>query len=91
VHLPADGRPRQLLDVDPEDTPEEDGGNVDLDAARKGKSAVIKTSTRQVRRGVPDLRRCRPPQTHPHLVSAHADVPPATAVLFVCVRVCAPV
>lgn len=27
---------------------EEDGANVDLDAQRKGKSAVIKTSTRQV-------------------------------------------
>jgi 26S proteasome regulatory subunit T5 len=27
---------------------EEDGGNVDLDSQRKGKCAVIKTSTRQV-------------------------------------------
>lgn len=37
----------QLLDVDPQDT-EEDGAVVDLDAQRKGKCAVIKTSTRQV-------------------------------------------
>ena len=28
--------------------PEEDGANVDLDSQRKGKCAVIKTSTRQV-------------------------------------------
>lgn len=38
----------QLLDIDPQDT-EEDGAVVDLDAQRKGKCAVIKTSTRQVR------------------------------------------
>lgn len=37
----------QLLDIDPQDT-EEDGAVVDLDAQRKGKCAVIKTSTRQV-------------------------------------------
>lgn len=37
----------ELLDVDPQDT-EEDGAVVDLDAQRKGKCAVIKTSTRQV-------------------------------------------
>jgi len=38
----------ELLDLDPADLEEEeDGANVDLDAARKGKSAVIKTSTRQ--------------------------------------------
>jgi len=37
----------ELLDVDPEDQPEEDGANVDLDSQRKGKCAVIKTSTRQ--------------------------------------------
>merc|ERR1712047_89931 len=36
----------ELLDVDPEDH-EEDGANVDLDSQRKGKCAVIKTSTRQ--------------------------------------------
>uniref|UniRef100_A0A0V0G6G3 Putative atp-dependent 26s proteasome regulatory subunit posttranslational modification n=3 Tax=Triatominae TaxID=70999 RepID=A0A0V0G6G3_TRIDM len=36
----------ELLDVDPEET-EEDGAVVDLDARRKGKCAVIKTSTRQ--------------------------------------------
>ena len=39
----------QLLDVDPQDQAEEDGANVDLDSQRKGKCAVIKTSTRQVR------------------------------------------
>ena len=38
----------QLLDVDPENAAEEEGGNVDLDSQRKGKCAVIKTSTRQV-------------------------------------------
>jgi len=38
----------ELLDVDPEELGvEEDGANVDLDAQRKGKCAVIKTSTRQ--------------------------------------------
>jgi len=35
----------ELLDVDPEG--EEDGANKDLDSMRKGKCAVIKTSTRQ--------------------------------------------
>jgi hypothetical protein len=35
--------------MNPDDEPEEDGANVDLDARRKGKCAVIKTSTRQVR------------------------------------------
>lgn len=38
----------QLLDVDPQELGEEDGANVDLDSQRKGKCAVIKTSTRQV-------------------------------------------
>ncbi|KAJ7381205.1 26S proteasome regulatory subunit 6A [Desmophyllum pertusum] len=37
----------KLLDVDPQDNAEEDGANVDLDSQRKGKCAVIKTSTRQ--------------------------------------------
>lgn len=37
----------ELLDIDPLDLGEEDGANVDLDSQRKGKSAVIKTSTRQ--------------------------------------------
>ncbi|XP_015485845.1 26S proteasome regulatory subunit 6A-B [Parus major] len=36
----------ELLDVDPNDQ-EEDGANIDLDSQRKGKCAVIKTSTRQ--------------------------------------------
>nr|CAG8552730.1 9588_t:CDS:2 [Entrophospora candida] len=39
--------PWLLLDMDPNDEPEEDGANIDLDAHRKGKCAVIKTSTRQ--------------------------------------------
>ncbi|KAI8805073.1 P-loop containing nucleoside triphosphate hydrolase protein [Cladochytrium replicatum] len=37
----------ELLDMDPNDEPEEDGANIDLDAHRKGKCAVVKTSTRQ--------------------------------------------
>lgn len=37
----------ELLDVDPQDLGEEDGANVDLDSQRKGKCAVVKTSTRQ--------------------------------------------
>ncbi|KAH9520160.1 26S proteasome regulatory subunit 6A [Bulinus truncatus] len=37
----------ELLDVDPQDQGEEDGANIDLDSQRKGKCAVIKTSTRQ--------------------------------------------
>jgi len=37
----------ELLDMDPEDEPEEDGANIDLDAHRKGKCCVLKTSTRQ--------------------------------------------
>ena len=36
----------EILDMDPQDE-EEEGGNIDLDAQRKGKCAVIKTSTRQ--------------------------------------------
>lgn len=37
----------ELLDVHPQDLGVEDGASVDLDSRRKGKSAVIKTSTRQ--------------------------------------------
>ncbi|XP_003386739.1 PREDICTED: 26S protease regulatory subunit 6A-B [Amphimedon queenslandica] len=37
----------ELLDIDPLEQEEEDGGHMDLDSQRKGKSAVIKTSTRQ--------------------------------------------
>merc|ERR1712142_1006111 len=37
----------EILDVDPNEYGEEDGANVDLDSQRKGKCAVIKTSTRQ--------------------------------------------
>lgn len=40
--------------LDPEDDPEEeeDGGAQDIDATRQAKSAVMKTSTRQVREKV---------------------------------------
>lgn len=37
----------EILDVNPEEEGESEGANVDLDSQRKGKSAVIKTSTRQ--------------------------------------------
>lgn len=37
----------ELLDVEPEEGGEKDGASVDLDSQRKGKCAVIKTSTRQ--------------------------------------------
>ncbi|KAL5706185.1 26S proteasome regulatory subunit 6A A [Ranunculus cassubicifolius] len=37
----------EILELNPEDEAEEDGANVDLDSQRKGKSVVIKTSTRQ--------------------------------------------
>ncbi|KAH9365340.1 hypothetical protein HPB48_007606 [Haemaphysalis longicornis] len=54
----------ELLDVDPEELGEEDGANVDLDSQRKGKSAVIKTSTRQTYFlpliGVVDAEKLRP-------------------------------
>lgn len=46
----------ELLDIDPQDLGEEDGANVDLDSQRKGKSAVIKTSTRQVIKNIFLLR-----------------------------------
>lgn len=36
-----------MLDNDPMDDEEQDGSSIDLDAQRKGKSVVIKTSTRQ--------------------------------------------
>jgi 26S proteasome regulatory subunit T5 len=37
----------EMLENDPMDMEEQDGASVDLDAQRKGKSVVIKTSTRQ--------------------------------------------
>lgn len=37
----------EILELDANDDAEDDGANIDLDAHRKGKSAVIKTSTRQ--------------------------------------------
>ena len=38
----------KLLDLDPDDDEEKDGAQVNLDSQRKGRCAVIKTSTRQV-------------------------------------------
>ena len=40
-------RTGQILDIDPDADEAGEGANVDLDAQRKGKCAVIKTSTRQ--------------------------------------------
>ncbi|BGP58688.1 hypothetical protein JCM8202_003610 [Rhodotorula sphaerocarpa] len=37
----------EILDINPDEEDEDEGANVDLDAQRKGKCAVIKTSTRQ--------------------------------------------
>ncbi|KAI9358311.1 P-loop containing nucleoside triphosphate hydrolase protein [Zopfochytrium polystomum] len=37
----------EILDMDPNDEPEEDGANIDLDAHRKGKCAVVRATTRQ--------------------------------------------
>jgi ATP-dependent 26S proteasome regulatory subunit len=48
----------ELLDVDPQDLGEEDGANVDLDSQRKGKCAVIKTSTRQVNIFIKKITNC---------------------------------
>ena len=38
----------EVLEVNPDDEEEIEGANVDLDSQRKGKSVVIKTTTRQV-------------------------------------------
>ena len=38
----------EILDADPEGQEDEEGANIDLDATRKGKCAVVKTSTRTV-------------------------------------------
>lgn len=40
----------EVLDIDPEEAADDEGANVDLDEARKGKCAVVKTSTRTVPR-----------------------------------------
>lgn len=37
----------EILDIDPDVHEEEEGAQIDLDSVRKGKCAVIKTSTRQ--------------------------------------------
>ena len=47
VPFPTRLRPPQVLEL-PDEDDEEDGASTDVDAQRKGKSAVIKTSTRQV-------------------------------------------
>jgi len=39
----------EILEVDPEEGADDEGANVDLDEVRKGKCAVVKTSTRTVR------------------------------------------
>lgn len=44
----------EILDIDPQGD-EEEGANVDLDSQRKGKCAVVKTSTRQVSSFLPIL------------------------------------
>lgn len=38
----------EILEIDPEGDADEEGANVDLDDVRKGKCAVVKTSTRTV-------------------------------------------
>ena len=45
----------EVLDVNPEDEEEIEGANVDLDSQRKGKSVVIKTTTRQTVRVQPSV------------------------------------
>ncbi len=40
----------EVLDVDPEGTADDEGANVELGEARKGKCAIVKTSTRTVQR-----------------------------------------
>jgi ATP-dependent 26S proteasome regulatory subunit len=37
----------EVLEMQPEDDEEDDGANIDLDAQRRGKCVVLKTSTRQ--------------------------------------------
>ena len=37
----------EVLEMQPEEDDEDDGANVDLDAQRRGKCVVLKTSTRQ--------------------------------------------
>jgi len=63
----------ELLDMDPTAEEAEDGANVDLDAVRKGKSAVIKTSTRQTiflpLIGIVDPEKLRPGD----LIGVHKD------------------
>ncbi|XP_064621023.1 26S proteasome regulatory subunit 6A-B [Lineus longissimus] len=63
----------ELLDVDPQDQAEEDGGNIDLDSQRKGKCAVIKTSTRQTY-FLPVIGLVDPEKLHPgDLVGVNKD------------------
>ncbi|KAL3866027.1 hypothetical protein ACJMK2_043368 [Sinanodonta woodiana] len=62
----------ELLDMDPQDA-EEDGANIDLDAQRKGKCAVIKTSTRQTY-FLPVIGLVDPEKLHPgDLVGVNKD------------------
>ncbi|XP_071852131.1 26S proteasome regulatory subunit 6A-B [Apostichopus japonicus] len=63
----------ELLDVEPEDSSEAEGANVDLDSQRKGKCAVIKTSTRQTY-FLPVIGLVDPEQLHPgDLVGVNKD------------------
>ncbi|KAI6654299.1 26S protease regulatory subunit 6A [Oopsacas minuta] len=62
----------EILDMDPQDE-EEEGGNIDLDAQRKGKCAVIKTSTRQTY-FLPVIGLVDPEKLHPgDLVGVNKD------------------
>lgn len=62
----------ELLDVDPQDSAEE-GANIDLDSQRKGKCAVIKTSTRQTY-FLPVIGLVEPESLHPgDLVGVNKD------------------
>ncbi|XP_022110586.1 26S proteasome regulatory subunit 6A-B [Acanthaster planci] len=63
----------ELLDVEPEDSGEAEGANVDLDSQRKGKCAVIKTSTRQTY-FLPVIGLVDPEKLHPgDLVGVNKD------------------
>lgn len=46
----------EILETDPEGQADEEGANIDLDSVRKGKCAVVKTSTRTVPTTLPVAR-----------------------------------
>lgn len=73
----------KLLDVDPQDQGEEDGAVVDLDSQRKGKCAVIKTSTRQVRNWQMCKKNCETVETVLHTRALqHFSLVCSTAVML---------